>query len=185
MRPPCLLTYILVALLDCGWSGLLYVTAPAFLMWPLPLGHSRALGLPLCSGPLLQACSRKDPKMTEKKEAQLCLLEDSVPQAWGSPWRVTCMRVLEACPEVRLSMPLAPHEASHKLPERSSVKPDLWLRGSPTCLAAKPCPTHLSFQPAASGGWVMGLLLGCKAPEGKHRIWIVLVRALCDLKSQP
>lgn len=79
------------------------------------------------------------------------------------------MRVLEVCPEVRVAMPLAPHKASHKLPERSSVKPDLWLRGSPTCLAAKPCPTRPSFQPAASGEWVMGLLHSCEPPEGSSR----------------
>lgn len=84
------------------------------------------------------------------------------------------MRVLEVCPEVRVSMPLVPHEASYKFPEPSSVKPDLWLKGSPTHLAAKPCPTRPSFQPAASGGWAMGLLHSCEPPDGKHRVRVFL-----------
>lgn len=83
-----------------------------------------------------------------------CFLVDSALWAWRHPWTVTCMKALEACLEIRVSIPLTPHKTSHELPGQSSVKPDLWLRGS--LPAHTPTPA-IPCLPAASGRQGLGL----------------------------
>lgn len=86
MRQPCLVTYLFESLLDCGWSGLLYVDGSGIPYIPPEASATTSLELPVIAPPLQSSPSRhtrsKDPNMAVKG-AQLCLL----PFGHGGPPR--------------------------------------------------------------------------------------------------